>query len=98
MIGSAAIAVLIEARLVADLPHRPGGSASSSDFTFSGTLPPFLHDGFTAAMAESLLLPAVVILVGAVAAALFVKPKMAAWQQPGSRPAPEAQEETVRSS
>jgi EmrB/QacA subfamily drug resistance transporter len=92
VIGSAAIAVLIEARLVANLPHRPGGSAASSDFSFNGSLPQFLHAGFTSAMAESLLLPAVVILVGAVAAAFFIKPKMAAWKQPGTQAAPEAQE------
>ena len=86
VIGSASIAVLIQARLVADLPHRPGHAASSSDFTLSGALPAFLHAGFTSAMAESLILPAAVVLVGAVAAAVFVRPTMAAWQRPGTRP------------
>ena len=83
VMGSAAVAVLIQARLVADLPHRPGQS-SSSDFTLDGSLPGFLHAGFTSAMAESLILPASVVLVGAVAAAVFARPTMAAWQRPGA--------------
>jgi EmrB/QacA subfamily drug resistance transporter len=88
VIGSAAIAVLIQARLVAELPHRPGSSGSASDLALGGSLPSILRAGFTSAMAQSLILPAVVVLVGAVAAALFVRPRMAAWQQPGavSRP------------
>jgi MFS family permease len=94
VIGSAAIAVLIQARLAADLPHRPGSSASSSDFTLGGSLPAFLHAGFTSAMAEALVLPACAILVGAVAALLFVKPRMAAWQRPSTGTA-EARPESV---
>ncbi len=98
VIGSAAIAVLIQARLAADLPKPPAGSGSSSDFTLGSGLPAFLHDGFTAAMSEALILPAVVVLVGVVATALFVRPTMAAWKQPvvAERPAaPEAEPEVL---
>jgi EmrB/QacA subfamily drug resistance transporter len=98
VIGSASIAVLIQARLAADLPAR-GGSASSGDVTFGSRLPAFLQDGFTKAMAETLTLPAVVILLGAIAALFFVRPTFAAWKpaQDGraSRGATEAPAEPV---
>src|SRR3954451_22466609 len=56
VIGSAAIAVLIQLRLAAELPAR-GGSASSGDFALGAGLPAVLQDGFSRAMAQSLLLP-----------------------------------------
>jgi MFS family permease len=87
VIGSAAVAVLLQARLVADLPVRPGGSKSGGDLTLGGSLPAFLHAGFTQAMAQTLILPAAVVLVGAIAAAFFVRPTFAAWKQPGAVPA-----------
>ncbi|MDH2443724.1 DHA2 family efflux MFS transporter permease subunit [Amnibacterium sp. CER49] len=93
VIGSAAIAVLIQSRLTADLPARPGGSASSGDFTLGATLPAFLHDGFTKAMSEALVLPALVILIGAIAVVFFARPRMAAWGAPatqGGQERPEA--------
>jgi hypothetical protein len=100
VMGSAAIAVLIQARLVADLPHRPGQAASPSDFTLGGSLPAFLHGGFASAMSQSLILPAIVVLVGAVAAAVFVRPTMAAWQRPGAQArtpeSPDAQPQAVQ--
>jgi sugar phosphate permease len=86
VIGSAAIAALIQARLAADLPARPGG-ASTGAASFGTALPSFLHDGFSAAMAESLVLPASVILVGALAALFFVRPRMASWKPADARPA-----------
>ncbi|MGN6444657.1 DHA2 family efflux MFS transporter permease subunit [Amnibacterium sp.] len=79
VIGSAAIAVLIQARLAADLP---GGETGTGGLSFAGRLPSALQAGFTHAMAQSLLLPAIVVLVGAVAVAFFVRPRAAAWSAP----------------
>lgn len=42
---------------------------------FGGTLPEALHDGFSTAMGQSILLPAAVILLGAAVALFFAKPK-----------------------
>jgi hypothetical protein len=72
VLGSAAIAVLIQARLAAELPA--GGSAPAG-LEFSGRLPEALHEGFSTAMGQSIMLPAGVILVGAATALFFAKPK-----------------------
>lgn len=75
VLGSAAIAVLIQARLAAELPAGgPGGSAGEG-MAFGGALPAELHAGFSTAMAQSILLPAAVILAGAAVALFFAKPK-----------------------
>jgi len=75
VLGSAAVAALIQARLSAELP-----GAASSNQEFSGTLPPVLHDGFSAAMSQSLLLPAALALVCAVIVLFFAKPNQTvAW-------------------
>ena len=72
VLGSAAIAVLIQSRLAAELPAvGPGGESME----FSGRLPEALHEGFSTAMGQSILLPAAVILVGAAVALFFAKPK-----------------------
>ncbi|MEF2977023.1 DHA2 family efflux MFS transporter permease subunit [Subtercola sp. YIM 133946] len=71
VIGSAAIAALMQARLVAELPAAAGGGASAGE---SGVLPDALQAGFATAMSQALLLPAVVALVGAVAVLFFVRP------------------------
>jgi MFS family permease len=97
VIGSAAIGVLIQSRLTADLPARPGGAAPSGDFTLGATLPAFLHAGFTKAMSEALVLPALVILIGAIAVVFFARPRMAAWGAPaakGGQERPEAVAQT----
>ena len=73
VLGSAGIAVLMESRLAHNLPAAPGGG-SASEGAFSGKLPEVLHQGFSDSMAQSLLLPAAVLLVGLVAALLFAKP------------------------
>ncbi len=70
VLGSAAIAALMQSRLAAELPRSPGGSAETS----TGRLPAALHDGFSTAMAQSLLLPAAVLLLGLVAVLLFARP------------------------
>ncbi|WP_120523171.1 DHA2 family efflux MFS transporter permease subunit [Arthrobacter celericrescens] len=74
VLGSAAIASLIQARLAAELPAVPGG-ASAGEGAVGGQLPEVLHAGFSTAMSQSVLLPAFAILLGAVAALLFGKPK-----------------------
>jgi EmrB/QacA subfamily drug resistance transporter len=74
VLGSAAIAVLMQARLAAELPGVPGG-ASSAGAGGSAALPAVLRDGFSDAMAQSLLLPALVLLVGLVAVLFFATPK-----------------------
>ena len=85
VLGSSAIAVLIQARLAAELPAAPGGSGPTS---FAGALPDALHEGFSTAMGQSILLPAGVILLGAAAALFFAKPQpVQGWGTPGSLPA-----------
>ncbi|HEY9294350.1 MAG TPA: DHA2 family efflux MFS transporter permease subunit [Microlunatus sp.] len=73
VLGSAAIAALMEARLAANLPGMGGGA--SSGMAFNGTLPVPLREGFATAMAQAVLLPAAVILVGFVASLFFEAPK-----------------------
>ncbi|WP_308466361.1 DHA2 family efflux MFS transporter permease subunit [Rathayibacter soli] len=75
VLGSASIATLIVARLGAN-----GLKASATGGEIAGALPDQLKAGFTAAMAQSLLLPAAVALVGAVIVIFFAKPrKNEAW-------------------
>lgn len=71
VLGSAAIAALISARLTAELPRAAAEGAAH----VSGQLPEMLHAGFSAAMAQSMLLPAATVLLGAAVAAFFAKPR-----------------------
>ena len=78
VIGSASIAAFMQARLEANLP---GASEASGGFG-GGTLPPFVIDGFSTAMAQAILLPASVMLIGVVAV-LFMrrtKPSTEEWK------------------
>ena len=68
VIGSAAIAAFMQSRLIANLP----GAATHSGGFGQGALPAFVVDGFSTAMAQSVLLPACVLLIG-VAAVLFLR-------------------------
>lgn len=70
VLGSAAIAVLMENRLAAKLPGA-GGAAEGG----VGTLPEPLHKGFASAMSQSLMLPVVVLLVGLIAVLMFERPR-----------------------
>jgi EmrB/QacA subfamily drug resistance transporter len=72
VLGSAGIAALMESRLAANLPAAPGG-ASTSEGGF-GKLPPQLQQGFSDSMAQSLMLPAAVVLIGLVAVLFFARP------------------------
>jgi EmrB/QacA subfamily drug resistance transporter len=73
VLGSAGIAVLMESRLAHNLPAAPGGTPAGEG-AFSGNLPEALHQGFSDSMAQSLLLPAAVLLIGLAAALMFAKP------------------------
>jgi EmrB/QacA subfamily drug resistance transporter len=75
VLGSAAIAVLIQSRLAAELPAAQGASGTASPMAFGGSLPEALHEGFSTAMGQSIMLPAAVILLGAAVALFFAKPK-----------------------
>ena len=85
VLGSAAIAVLIQARLAAELPAGGPGGGAGEGMAMSGGLPEALHSGFSTAMGQSILLPAGVILVGAAVALFFAKPQpVQGWGVPGS--------------
>jgi EmrB/QacA subfamily drug resistance transporter len=71
VLGSAGIAALMQARLSAVLPEGASGSVESG----IAQLPPALHDAFSTAMAQSLLLPAAVLLVGIAAVLGFALPR-----------------------
>ena len=71
VIGSAAIAAFMQSRLEANLP---GADEAAGGFG-GGTLPDFVVDGFSAAMAQAILLPAAVLLVGVVAVLFLRRPK-----------------------
>ncbi|NVM93322.1 DHA2 family efflux MFS transporter permease subunit [Arthrobacter wenxiniae] len=71
VLGSAAIAALIGARLAAEMPAGASQGASG----VSGQLPEFLRAGFSTAMGQSMILPAIVVLAGGVMALLFAKPR-----------------------
>lgn len=71
VIGSAAIAAVMQARLEANLP----GSGDASSGFGGGTLPPVIAEGFSTAMAQAILLPAAVILVGLVAVLFLRRPQ-----------------------
>jgi EmrB/QacA subfamily drug resistance transporter len=70
VLGSAGIAVLMESRLATNLPALNGAAVEGG----VGKLPAALQQGFSDSMAQSLLLPSAVLLIGVVAALLFVKP------------------------
>ncbi|GAB2849284.1 DHA2 family efflux MFS transporter permease subunit [Microbacterium insulae] len=79
VLGSAAIAVFMQSRLEANLP---GASDAAGGFD-GGTLPPQIAEPFSAAMAQAILLPAAVLLVGVVAVLFLRRPTptpTAEWQ------------------
>ena len=71
VLGSAAIAVLMDARLAAHLP----GAAAGSPEAAGQRLPAALHVPFTDAMSESMLLPAGIMVVGLASVMMFVTPR-----------------------
>lgn len=74
VLGAAAMAALIQARIVAEFPPLPPGQTASTE-GFGAALPAVLHAPFSTAIAQSVLLPAAVLIVGAVMVAFFAKPR-----------------------
>jgi hypothetical protein len=73
VLGSAGMAAFMTTRIAADMPAMPdGGAAAPGAEGASLELPPFLREPFSAAMAQSMLLPAFVALFGIVAALFLV--------------------------
>ena len=68
------------ARLAAELPAagaqgEPGaGGPAGEAISFGGLLPEALHQGFSTAMGQSIMLPAAVIVLGAAVALFFARP------------------------
>jgi hypothetical protein len=83
VLGSAGIAVLMESRLSANLPAKSGGGAPGEGG--GGKLPAALAQGFSDSMAQAILLPAAVLVIGLIAALLFTTPKHL--QHPADAPA-----------
>lgn len=83
VLGSASIAAVMSTRLQVEMSRAvealppaqrsriPAGAPSES---FSGNLPPFLHDAFASAMGQSLLLGAAAVLFAVIAALFFRRP------------------------
>ena len=71
VIGSAAIAAFMQSRLEANLP---GAADAGAEFGTGGELPPVIVSGFSEAMAQAILLPAVVMLIGVVAVLFLRRP------------------------
>jgi EmrB/QacA subfamily drug resistance transporter len=70
VLGSAGMAAFMTSRISAEMPS--GGHARSAGEGSVTQLPPFLHEPFSTALAQAMLLPAFVALFGVVAA-LFMK-------------------------
>jgi EmrB/QacA subfamily drug resistance transporter len=71
VLGSAAIAVVMQSRLEANLP---GVADAEAGLGTGGAMPDAVVDGFSAAMAQAMIVPAVVILIGVVAVLFLRKP------------------------
>lgn len=69
VLGSAGVGALITARLAVNGVPDTGGHEGMAT-----AMPDVVRDGFSAAMAESILLPAVVLLIGFVASLCFSRP------------------------
>ncbi|QWF24897.1 DHA2 family efflux MFS transporter permease subunit [Nocardioides sp. LMS-CY] len=71
VLGAAAIAVLMDSRLA----HFGLSGAGSPEAAGSGAMPAQVMDDFASAMAQSMLLPAAVLLVGLVAVLCYERPR-----------------------
>ena len=69
VLGSAAISALIAARLTA---NGLGGGGPVGEGAATGPLPPQILDEFSTSLAQSMLLPAAILIIGVIASALFV--------------------------
>ncbi|QDO90359.1 DHA2 family efflux MFS transporter permease subunit [Ornithinimicrobium ciconiae] len=88
VLGSSAIAVLMQTRIAAHLPAGgPGAGAMSMPGGGSAGLPPDVAEGISRAMAQSLYLPIGVILLGTLAALFFERPRHLSHREPTATPA-----------
>lgn len=71
VLGSAGIAVLMQARIGAELPGLSGHTSTAGD---TSQLPAAIREGFASAMGQSLLLPAAALALGLLAALCFELP------------------------
>ncbi|MBK0418615.1 DHA2 family efflux MFS transporter permease subunit [Leucobacter sp. CSA1] len=65
VLGSAAMAALMESRLTAQFGEEASAAGGLGGAGAAGALPEPMREGFTTAMAQSILMPMAVILVGA---------------------------------
>jgi hypothetical protein len=72
VLGSAGMAAFMSWRLSAEMPHLPDGGNPQGPDTQVLQLPAFLREPFSAAMSQSMLLPAFIALFGVVAALFLV--------------------------
>lgn len=70
VLGSAGMAAFMASRISAEMPPRPPGAAGEGGITLQ--LPGFLRGPFSAAMSQSVLLPAFIALFGIIAALFLV--------------------------
>jgi hypothetical protein len=82
VLGSAAIAVLIDTRLAANGLHSDGASQTST----VQQLPALIRAPFSNAMSETLLLPVAVLVLGLVSVLFFELPRHLAAQREAARP------------
>lgn len=75
VLGSAGIAVLMESRIAALVPGASATGGSPEAAATGGPLPEVLREPFATAMAQSMLLPAAVLVIGFVAVACFATPR-----------------------
>jgi EmrB/QacA subfamily drug resistance transporter len=68
VLGSAAISALVAARMTAN--GLSGGKVSEGG---GGPVPAFVKDAFSTALSQAILLPAGILLIGVIAAALFIR-------------------------
>lgn len=75
VVGSAAIAALMTSRIEAHLPGAAATAGARASGAGGGGMPPAVAEAFSAALADSMLLPAAVVLLGFVAALFFETPR-----------------------
>ena len=73
VLGSAAMAVLMQATLTAQFGEAASAAGGFTERGHVGPLPDALQPGFATAMGQSILMPMGVILVGAIIAVFFVR-------------------------
>ncbi|MCB1298988.1 MAG: DHA2 family efflux MFS transporter permease subunit [Microthrixaceae bacterium] len=76
VLGSASIAAIMQANIVANLPEDAGGAAPGAGFG-QGQLPPGIAEQFATAMGQSLIVPAIVVGIGGVLGLFLHSPRRA---------------------